>query len=942
MSSTSWGAVSGKIIGMVKDVETGDPLPGANIYLKGTSIGAATGLDGHYIIPRVPPGAYTLIVSYVGFQEYSQEIEVQAGQTIELDVELVFKVVQGQTVTVTAQMKGQMAAINRQLTSNSIVNVVSAERIQEVPDANAAEAISRLPGISLDRDAGEGMGVIIRGLSPKYNKITIGGVTIASTDATDRSSDLSMISPENLAGIEVYKALMPDMDGDALGGAVNLVLAKARERPEYMVRMFGGYNAQEKDLKQYKGYAKLSQRFWNNKLGLQASVNAERRNRGRDRLTAKFFQRTVPEEQRTVPEDSIEYLISSVDIEDRLETRERYGGSLIMDFEQSNSAFMFSNFYSLTDREIIYRRHEFDEGKDYPLVNPGIIDRNTQVLTNALSGKHPIFGIEADWTLSHSYSKDNQPLDIVMRFYELQTGSPVRLLDPEDFLVELSPDTLCRFYQSIYHKGVTIARRYAGELNINVPFNLGTKIAGYFKFGGKYTRLEKSNDEIKGKAMSGDFEQAGRADMVDPANWLDPEYDPGKVLNGLTELGLILDAEKIRDFYNQNKDLIESKASPFWGEADNYETKDNIFAGYVMAKVSYGQLLTFIPGVRYEAEDNDGLAHYRLTRAGWPKPSGDLREKKAHITNGYWLPMGNLRVNPLRWLDFRFAVTRTLSRPDFFFRVPYEYRSVQPGSTIDLGVPDLKTALSWNYDMYVSFHQSRLGLFTFGMFYKVIDDFSYRVRPYIETEEDAERWGLDWSDPRNKDRYLKIPINTSFLTDEPSTVRGLEIDLQTNLAFMSGFLKGFVFHANYTHIFSNSYLPYRREWAEFDENWNLIMFREAGLRSGPLPGQAENLANLSLGYDIGGFSARLSMFHQGKSLDIDGVGTLASEDRYVDAFTRWDLTVKHEINDHWSLFSNVVNITNEPDAQRQADTDKYRLLEYFGPMYDFGLQYTFK
>ncbi len=442
LSSTSWGAVSGKIIGMVKEVETGDPLPGANVYLKGTSIGAATGLDGHYEIPRVPPGAYTFIVSYVGFQEYSQEIIVQAGQTIELDVELAFKVVQGQTVTITAQLKGQAAAINQQLTSNSIVNVVSAERIQEVPDANAAESISRLPGISLDRDAGEGMGVTIRGLAPKYNKITINGVTIASTDDLNRSSDLSMISPENLGGIEVFKAITPDMDGDALGGTVNLVLAKARERPEYLVRMFGAYNAQEEDLKQFKGFAKLNQRLWNNKLGLQASVNAERRNRGRDRMTATFFSRTVPEEQRTVPEDSIEYLITSAAIEDRLETRERYGGSLIMDFEQPNSKFMFSNFYSLTDREILYRRHEFAEGKDYPIVNPGIIDRNTQVLTNALSGKHQISGIEADWSLSHSYSRDNQPFSHDIYFEDTHVGSPNRNLDPE---VPAAGKVSCRF-----------------------------------------------------------------------------------------------------------------------------------------------------------------------------------------------------------------------------------------------------------------------------------------------------------------------------------------------------------------------------------------------------------------------------------------------------------------------------------------------------------------
>ena len=121
-----------------------------------------------------------------------------------------------------------MDAINKQLAAKSLVNVVSSDRIQELPDANAAESVARVPGVTIKREGGEGNKVVIRGLSPKYNSITVDGTRLASTDADDRSTDLSMISQYMLDGIEVTKAGTPELDGDVLGGSVNFLLKKAK------------------------------------------------------------------------------------------------------------------------------------------------------------------------------------------------------------------------------------------------------------------------------------------------------------------------------------------------------------------------------------------------------------------------------------------------------------------------------------------------------------------------------------------------------------------------------------------------------------------------------------------------------------------------------------------------------------------------------------------
>ena len=158
-------------------------------------------------------------------------MQVKANSTLSLDIILKSNVIElGGEAVITAQREGQIAAINQQLTADAIKNVVSAERIKEVPDANAAESVGRLPGIALGRSGGEGNKVIVRGLSPKYSTISINGVSLpAAGSSDDRSTDISMISNENLSGIEVFKALTADMDADAIGGVVNLQLAKAKE-----------------------------------------------------------------------------------------------------------------------------------------------------------------------------------------------------------------------------------------------------------------------------------------------------------------------------------------------------------------------------------------------------------------------------------------------------------------------------------------------------------------------------------------------------------------------------------------------------------------------------------------------------------------------------------------------------------------------------------------
>jgi Outer membrane receptor for ferrienterochelin and colicins len=182
------------IRGTVKDAASGSPLAGANVIVVGTSIGTATDADGKYEIPNLNPGDYILKAAYIGYLEQIDSLSIASEKDIEKDFNLSYTTIEGQEVVVTGQAKGQMDAINRQLNAKSIMNIVSSDRIRELPDANVAETIARVPGVTIKRDGGEGNKVIIRGLSPKYNSITVDGTRLSSTDYGDRSTDLSMIS----------------------------------------------------------------------------------------------------------------------------------------------------------------------------------------------------------------------------------------------------------------------------------------------------------------------------------------------------------------------------------------------------------------------------------------------------------------------------------------------------------------------------------------------------------------------------------------------------------------------------------------------------------------------------------------------------------------------------------------------------------------------------
>jgi TonB-dependent receptor len=324
--------------GKIVDAFGKDPLPFANVVLVGTSRGTASDMEGNFSLKNIDPGEYTVEVSYLGYNSITEKVTIKANATLEVNFELIALTIEGNEVVVTAQAEGQMDAINEQLNSNTIKNVVSSARIQEIPDANAAESVGRLPGISIKRSGGEGNKVVIRGLSPKYNTINLNGVKMPSTGSGDRSTDISMISPYMLEGIEVVKSITPDQDADVLGGAVNFKIRKAPKLLKIDGIVQGGYNGLENTTGDYKIVLSGSNRFFDDKLGVFAQGDIEKRNRSADELNVGH-DIVNPSLDKVNTVNAISSKFKKIS-----RNRDRYGAAFVLDYKLDEGSIIFSNF----------------------------------------------------------------------------------------------------------------------------------------------------------------------------------------------------------------------------------------------------------------------------------------------------------------------------------------------------------------------------------------------------------------------------------------------------------------------------------------------------------------------------------------------------------------------------------------------------------------------
>src|SRR6202790_3610096 len=229
----------GSISGHVTDINH-DPLVGARVELQALELTTASDAQGQFTISDLLPNKYTLAISYVGFKTFSKEVTVTSGTVANIDAVLKIETVSEEVIVRGERERGEIEALNRERTSDNIVQVLPADVINSLPNTNIADAVGRLPSVSLERDEGEGKYVQIRGTEPRLSNVTIDGVHLPSPEPV-RNVKLDAIPADLVDSVEINKTLSADQEGDAIGGSVNLVTKKATDQPYVTLLAMGGH-----------------------------------------------------------------------------------------------------------------------------------------------------------------------------------------------------------------------------------------------------------------------------------------------------------------------------------------------------------------------------------------------------------------------------------------------------------------------------------------------------------------------------------------------------------------------------------------------------------------------------------------------------------------------------------------------------------------------------
>ena len=965
-------AASSSIDGSVRDEKSNESLPGATVILVGTSLGAATRLDGTFSIENVPAGSYTLRVTYVGYRTKEMPVKVEAGKSLTVTIKLLAVALNGKEVVVTAQASGQNGAINQQLTSNRIENVVSAARIQELPDANAAESVGRLPGISLIRQGGQATQIVIRGLAPQYNEVTIDGVempgnvtslnsagTIESSNSGnsdlssayssgDRGVNLSMISSSMLGGIQVTKAITPDMDAAVLGGVVNFTLREATTRKGQLHLLAqGGYDNLKSTYNDYKFVATYEKRFFDGKFGVFAEGDAERQNLSANELGASY---SLNSPKLNVANPTY---LNGVTLQDIPSTQKRYDGTLTLDYRLPGGKIGLMNFFSYGITNTVNRSESFnlvDGGNDH-VYGLQADQQNLTEATSILDFQKQFPALNVHLKLSNTFSQTQLPYIDNWNFIQgLPTGFSslgAESLSPKQ-IPALAYDSLQITGLDLLKQASSMLRQddIGAQLDFKTNINFSNLITSVLKFGGAFKYTNRSYNYLQGDGTVSTTAQSVVTGIAEEfpsmrstlSTWgailplfVDSSYSYGSnFLGGGYKMGLPINLALMEQVLNIAKrtgtaetwshDALQSGINNYWGQA--YRS-----AGYGMITVHFGPNLTFLPGVRYQVLQTDFGAPRAIARLG-PDSRYYFTHKDTtmNLANGFWLPMVHLIYSPTSWFQIHLAYTNTLNYPDYTDITP----EMDVGNnSVDYHNYLLKPATSANYDAIFSIYDNTLGLISADAFYKRIHNFIFATgTTYVINPADYP--GI----PSYTGGYS---LTTSINDPYPVYDYGFEVDWQTHFWYLPDLFSGLVLNVNYTHVYSEGKYPYTY-LNIVHPTYPVVIDTVTTSFADRLLDQPNDIVNVTLGYDLAGFGARVSMLYNGNIFQAYNFWPQLRSN--TAQFLEWDAQVKQNLP--WSglqVYLDLNNINGEPEIQINQGSTFPSAADYYGMTADLGFRW---
>jgi TonB-dependent receptor len=933
------------LTGKVSDQVTGESLPGATIQILQSKFGTTTNVDGEFKLTGIDRDTVTMVVGFVGYESFRLFHDFKSSRKENYTIRLKPVSKQLPELVITENAEGQVKAYLEQKNAPTIKNVVSSEQIAQFPDLNAADAIQRIPGISLQRDQGEGRYVQLRGTPPELTTFNINGEQIPSPEGNVRYVGMDIISADQIDEIEVTKVLTPDMDGDGIGGTVNVKTKKAEsETPSINALLAGGYNNLRKT-GNYQIQFAYGQRY--GKFGFYVNGSYYLNHQGSDNLEFKYAKGPFwGSTGQGVDNYHVQY--REFQLRHYTITRERIGISATLDYRFNNQSSvylrgMFNNFTdNETRRRVVY---DLDDAVSetyylYGGINRDVKDRKKiqQINTINLGGEHRIFGAFIDYEAAYALATDNEPNRL-----ESQFGNPghaiameINLADPDwptisfpdpnnaqnayDY-VNYNLDDLLFQQTKVYDKNLT------ARFNIRKYYLKKDNHEGYMKFGGK-VRIKHKQRNITAQDYGAYFQTS----QTYPGTG--PKLSVVTVGDGFSDTDLlrhdyvvdyIPGSEQMRDFFNYNQQffILDRTASKMKSYGEDYDAHENIYAAYILARHDIRKLM-LLGGVRYEQTEIDYQGMLIQTKNGNFQSMDTLYDKRTHR---FLLPQIQARYRFTPDFNLRGAITYTYSRPNFEDVLPYRE---QDYNEVRYGNPDLEFPTSLNIDLLAEKYLQGDGILSGGLFYKDIDNFIFYYKRFAH-EGDPQDYGLV---------EITKPINGNS-----AFVFGVELMAQSKFYFLPRIWKDFGLYLNYTFTYSEAYINKR-----YPANYTnaVVIFGKDSLNlftSGTeqeritLPGQAKHTFNAALFYESKRVYVKLSANYHDAFLY--SLGADKDLDEYYDTEFHLDFNANYDINRHLSVFIDMINLTNSPQRYYLGVPERILKKEYYSWWGRVGVKLTF-
>ena len=900
-TEASLGVMRGRIVDTQNQV-----LPGATVTIESLHTGVVSDVNGYYTLANLKPGTYQVKVTYVGYEPQTMTLTVSPNKTAVHDFVLTDGI-ELQGVEVKGAFHGQSRAINQQKNNFNLTNVVSADQVGKFPDSNIGDALKRINGINVQYDQGEARFGQVRGTSPDLTSVSINGNRLPSAEGDARNVQLDLIPADMIQTIEVNKVVTADMDGDAIGGAINLVTKNTPYRRVFNVTAGTGYNWISDKMQLNLG-ATWGDRFFGDKFGVMAAVSYQNSPAGSDNTEFEYDL-----------DDDGNVVLTDAEVRQYYVTRERQSYSLSMDydFNPTNKIYFNGIYNRRNDWENRYRVSYKDladgpgEMKAQIETKAGAEDNRSarlelqQTMDFTLGGDHLLWDrLKADWMASYSRASEDRPDERYMT------------LEQKDITIDMEDEGKRQPFSRTpisLHDGewgvdeFTNANEWIreNEWKVKVDFELPLASGLYgnsLKFGAKYTHKHKTKEVLCYDYKDGYEDTYGTDYMDHLTSQIRDGFMPGSQYKATD----FVDKDYIGSFSNADLNALEHE-QVLEESAGDYDATEQVTAAYLRFTQKLGRKLILMAGLRME------YTNLETSGFNWnvDENGDETLDPTGKVKNDYvsWLPSFLVKWDATDDLKVRASYTKTLARPKYSHLVANAtYNTEESPVEITLGNPDLKPITSHNFDLSGEYYFKSVGLVSAALFYKRVKDYSVNLKrdmPYANYAE-AE---------------VSQPLN-AFDAD----LLGVELGFQRDFGFIAPALKCVGFYGNYTYTHSNIV---KSAFGDKDEQ--------------ALPGSPEHMANASLYFDKWGLNVRLSYNFTSAFQDDEEYVEEAALRRYYDAVNYLDLNASYTWgkNVKFTVYAQANNLLNQPLRYYQGEKDRTMQVEYYGVKLNAGFKVNF-